>query len=98
MFYGCIFFLSLFLVFIFVIMVLLFCVMVGKFEMFWFRFLSIGKVVVLNRCVVIFDVGSLGSWVYIYCFDWKNELVKVGDELEIFMYIELGLSDFVKNF
>lgn len=94
------FFFGLLLVFFFVIMVLIFCVMVYKFEMFWYLLFSYGKIVllVLKKYVVIFDVGSFGSWIYIYCFDLNYELVKVGNELEIFMYLELGLSDFVKDF
>lgn len=74
------------------IMVLLSCAMVGKSNMFGFLSKDTG-----NKYAVIFDAGSAGSRVHIYCFDSHNELVKVGSELEIFLHTEPGLSDFAKE-
>lgn len=50
-----------------------------------------------KRYAVIFDAGSSGSRVHVYCFDKKIDLIKVGTELEVFMHREPGLSDFAKD-
>lgn len=88
---GTLFFLGLPLALLSAVIVLLPWAVVSKTDMLWY------KVVPRNKYAVIFDAGSSGSRMHIYCFDTNNELVKVGDELEIFMHTEPGLSDFAKE-
>ncbi|KAK4741750.1 hypothetical protein SAY87_025338 [Trapa incisa] len=46
---------------------------------------------------VIFDAGSSGSRVHVYCFDQYMDLVPIGAELELFVQIKPGLSAFAQN-
>ncbi|ESQ49678.1 hypothetical protein EUTSA_v10020649mg [Eutrema salsugineum] len=41
---------------------------------------------------VIFDAGSSGSRVHVYCFDQNLDLVPLGNELELFIQLKPGLS------
>ncbi|VVA96409.1 unnamed protein product [Arabis nemorensis] len=41
---------------------------------------------------VIFDAGSSGSRVHVYCFDQNLDLVPLGNELELFLQLKPGLS------
>ncbi|GLT29336.1 hypothetical protein SLA2020_042100 [Shorea laevis] len=47
--------------------------------------------------VVIFDAGSSGSRVHVFCFDHNLDLVPIGNELEIFEQIKPGLSFYAKD-
>ncbi|KAK9042181.1 hypothetical protein V6N11_017260 [Hibiscus sabdariffa] len=46
---------------------------------------------------VIFDAGSSGSRVHVYCFDHNLDLVPIGSELELFEQIKPGLSYYAKD-
>ncbi|WZZ90889.1 hypothetical protein YC2023_119468 [Brassica napus] len=41
---------------------------------------------------VVFDAGSSGSRVHVYCFDKNLDLVPLGNELELFLQLKPGLS------
>ncbi|CAN4095617.1 unnamed protein product [Withania somnifera] len=49
------------------------------------------------RYAVIFDAGSSGSRVHVYCFDDKLDLVSIGNELELFVQKKPGLSAFASD-
>ncbi|KAK8634085.1 hypothetical protein V6N13_014914 [Hibiscus sabdariffa] len=46
---------------------------------------------------VIFDAGSSGSRVHVYCFDRNLDLVPIGSELELFEQLKPGLSYYAKD-
>ncbi|XP_008655289.1 probable apyrase 1 isoform X2 [Zea mays] len=46
----------------------------------------------LNKYAVIFDAGSSGSRVHVYCFDENLDLVPIGKEIELFKQKKPGLS------
>ncbi|KAJ6974869.1 apyrase 2-like [Populus alba x Populus x berolinensis] len=46
---------------------------------------------------VIFDAGSSGSRVHVYCFDQNLDLVPIGKELELFLQLKPGLSAYANN-
>ncbi|RWR75733.1 Nucleoside phosphatase GDA1/CD39 [Cinnamomum micranthum f. kanehirae] len=46
---------------------------------------------------VIFDAGSSGSRVHVYCFDENLDLVPIGKELELFKQKKPGLSAYASN-
>ncbi|KAJ4886209.1 apyrase 2 [Raphanus sativus] len=45
-----------------------------------------------RKYAVIFDAGSSGSRVHVYCFDQKLDLVPLENELELFLQLKPGLS------
>ncbi|XP_076915918.1 apyrase 2-like [Bidens hawaiensis] len=47
-----------------------------------------------NKYAVIFDAGSSGSRVHVFCFDQNLDLVHIGKELEFFEKLEPGLSSY----
>jgi apyrase len=50
-----------------------------------------------KRYAVVFDAGSSGSRVHVFCFDSKTQLVKVGDDLELFKQKKPGLSNYASD-
>ncbi|KAH9295320.1 hypothetical protein KI387_038908, partial [Taxus chinensis] len=46
---------------------------------------------------VVFDAGSSGSRVHVYCFDHNLELVPIGNDLELFEQKKPGLSAYAAN-
>ncbi|KAL1202815.1 Apyrase 2 [Cardamine amara subsp. amara] len=46
----------------------------------------------LKNYAVIFDAGSSGSRVHVYCFDQNLDLLPLGNELELFLQLKPGLS------
>lgn len=50
-----------------------------------------------KRYVVIFDAGSSGSRVHVYCFDQNTDLVPIGKDLELFDHIKPGLSAYAND-
>ncbi|KAI7735432.1 hypothetical protein M8C21_033033 [Ambrosia artemisiifolia] len=44
------------------------------------------------RYAVVFDAGSSGSRVHVFCFDKNLDLVHIGNELELFEQLKPGLS------
>ncbi|XWS57819.1 hypothetical protein CRYUN_Cryun09bG0206300 [Craigia yunnanensis] len=46
---------------------------------------------------VIFDAGSSGSRVHVYCFDQNLDLVPIGSELELFEQLKPGLSHYAND-
>ncbi|KAE8663167.1 putative apyrase 1 [Hibiscus syriacus] len=50
-----------------------------------------------RQYAVIFDAGSSGSRVHVYCFDRNLDLVPIGSELEIFEQIKPGLSSYAND-
>ncbi|KAK9683978.1 hypothetical protein RND81_10G178700 [Saponaria officinalis] len=50
-----------------------------------------------NRYAVIFDAGSSGSRVHVFCFDKNLDLVPIGDDLELFVQKKPGLSAFASD-
>ncbi|KAK7853297.1 apyrase 2 [Quercus suber] len=46
---------------------------------------------------VIFDAGSSGSRVHVFCFDHNLQLVHIGKDLELFKQLKPGLSAFAND-
>ncbi|KAK1555872.1 hypothetical protein Q3G72_032597 [Acer saccharum] len=46
---------------------------------------------------VIFDAGSSGSRVHVYCFDQNLDLVPIGKDLELFVQVKKGLSAYASD-
>ncbi|PKI77313.1 apyrase 2-like [Punica granatum] len=46
---------------------------------------------------VVFDAGSSGSRVHVYCFDQYMDLIPIGKELELFVQLKPGLSAYANN-
>ncbi|XP_058094941.1 probable apyrase 1 isoform X2 [Magnolia sinica] len=46
---------------------------------------------------VIFDAGSSGSRVHVYCFDENLDLLPIGKELELFKQVKKSLSSFASD-
>ncbi|XP_076946008.1 apyrase 2-like [Bidens hawaiensis] len=54
-------------------------------------------VALLKSYVVVFDAGSSGSRVHVFCFDQNLDLMHIGDELEVFYELKPGLSANAKD-
>ncbi|CAK9185733.1 unnamed protein product, partial [Ilex paraguariensis] len=46
---------------------------------------------------VIFDAGSSGSRVHVFCFDEHLDLIPIGKDLELFLQLKPGLSAYAKD-
>ncbi|KAG6481264.1 hypothetical protein ZIOFF_057860 [Zingiber officinale] len=55
------------------------------------------RVVGSKSYAVIFDAGSSGSRVHVYCFDENLDLLHVGNEIELFDQLKPGLSFYAKD-
>uniref|UniRef100_A0A0D3HQU7 Apyrase n=1 Tax=Oryza barthii TaxID=65489 RepID=A0A0D3HQU7_9ORYZ len=47
-----------------------------------------------GRYAVILDAGSTGTQVHVFRFDKKIELLKIGDDIEVFAKVDPGLSSY----
>nr|GEU92735.1 apyrase 2-like [Tanacetum cinerariifolium] len=52
---------------------------------------------VLNKYAVVFDAGSSGSRVHVFCFDRNLDLVHIGNDLELFEQLKPGLSAYATD-
>jgi apyrase len=50
-----------------------------------------------KRYAVIFDAGSSGSRVHVFCFDANLDLVNIGSEIELFVQKKPGLSAYASD-
>ncbi|KAL8479500.1 hypothetical protein ACS0TY_026409 [Phlomoides rotata] len=50
-----------------------------------------------KRYAVIFDAGSSGSRVHVFCFNQQLDLVPMGQDLELFLQRKPGLSAYAKD-
>ncbi|KAK3009058.1 hypothetical protein RJ639_014149 [Escallonia herrerae] len=50
--------------------------------------------VIAKTYAIIFDAGSSGSRVHVFCFDRNLDLVPIGGDLKLFLQIKPGLSTY----
>ncbi|KAG8063517.1 hypothetical protein GUJ93_ZPchr0003g17444 [Zizania palustris] len=50
-----------------------------------------------TKYAVIFDAGSSGSRVHVYCFDGNLDLMPIGKEIELFKQVKPGLSAYAQD-
>lgn len=50
-----------------------------------------------NKYAVIFDAGSSGSRVHVFCFDRNLDLIPIANDLELFLQLKPGLSAYAKD-